>query len=291
MSVSRRSDTRRRDPDIRRAAGQAEPATAESRSTHTRSTDARAYQDVPRAVAAMPKAFADGESTGWHSHPRAQMLYASRGVMVVDTPQRRWTVPPLRALWIPAGVVHRVAMRGRVDMRTLYLKPSRGAGLPHRCEAFDVTPLARALIERATELPVMYDPRGTDGLVMRLLLAELARLPTLPLSLPWPSDPALAALCARLADEPDVERDVASLAASLGIGARTLARRFVAQTGLSPGQWRQRMRALEAVGRLAGGASVTRVALELGYDSPSAFSAMFRRVLDATPSALARSLA
>ena len=46
-----------------------------------------------------------------------------------------------------------------------------------------------------------------------------------------------------------------------------------------------------AVGRLAGGASVTRVALELGYDSPSAFSAMFRRVLDATPSALARSLA
>jgi AraC-like DNA-binding protein len=218
MAVSLRSDTRRRDPDIRTASGPAGPAPAEPGSTLARSIDARAYQDVPRAVAAMPKAFADGESTGWHSHPRA-------------------------------------------------------------------------LIERATELPVMYDPRGTDGLVMRLLLAELARLPTLPLSLPWPSDPALAALCARLADEPDVERDVASLAASLGIGARTLARRFVAQTGLSPGQWRQRMRALEAVGRLAGGASVPRVALELGYDSPSAFSAMFRRVLDATPSALARTLA
>ena len=41
----------------------------------------------------------------------------------------------------------------------------------------------------------------------------------------------------------------------------------------------------EAMGRLGGGAPVTQVALDLGYDSVSAFSAMFRRAAGASPSA------
>ena len=35
--------------------------------------------------------------------------------------------------------------------------------------------------------------------------------------------------------------------------------------------------------RLAEGQSVTEVALELGYETPSAFIAMFRRALGVTP--------
>jgi len=44
-------------------------------------------------------------------------------------------------------------------------------------------------------------------------------------------------------------------------------------------------RVLEAMGRLGSGAPVTQVALDLGYDSVSAFSAMFRRAAGASPSA------
>ena len=40
---------------------------------------------------------------------------------------------------------------------------------------------------------------------------------------------------------------------------------------------------LRALERLAGGEAVTTVALDLGYDSPSAFVAMFRRALGTTP--------
>ena len=43
------------------------------------------------------------------------------------------------------------------------------------------------------------------------------------------------------------------------------------------------MRLLHALRLLAAGQSVTTVALEVGYDSPSAFIAMFRRSLGATP--------
>ncbi|MEE8274655.1 MAG: helix-turn-helix domain-containing protein, partial [Alphaproteobacteria bacterium] len=42
-------------------------------------------------------------------------------------------------------------------------------------------------------------------------------------------------------------------------------------------------RLLAALTRLATGEPVTTVALDLGYDSPSAFIAMFRKALGETP--------
>jgi AraC-like DNA-binding protein len=57
----------------------------------------------------------------------------------------------------------------------------------------------------------------------------------------------------------------------------------VAETGLTFGAWRQQARVLEAMGRLGSGAPVTEVALDLGYESVSAFSAMFRRAAGTSP--------
>ena len=55
--------------------------------------------------------------------------------------------------------------------------------------------------------------------------------------------------------------------------------------------WVRRARLLEALPRLALGQSVTTVALDLGYDSPSAFSAMVRRMLGTAPTAYLASAA
>jgi AraC-like DNA-binding protein len=41
--------------------------------------------------------------------------------------------------------------------------------------------------------------------------------------------------------------------------------------------WRQQARLMEALSRLASGQSITAVALDVGYESPSAFTAMFHR--------------
>ena len=48
-------------------------------------------------------------------------------------------------------------------------------------------------------------------------------------------------------------------------------------------QWRQQVKLLEALGRLANGEQVATVAFDLGYDSQSAFIAMFRKALGTTP--------
>lgn len=42
---------------------------------------------------------------------------------------------------------------------------------------------------------------------------------------------------------------------------------------------------MAALPRLAAGQSVTTVVLDLGYDNPTAFSTMFKRVLGASPRA------
>lgn len=39
-----------------------------------------------------------------------------------------------------------------------------------------------------------------------------------------------------------------------------------------------------ALARLAAGEAVTRIALDIGYESPAAFSTMFRRILGQAPS-------
>jgi AraC-like DNA-binding protein len=52
---------------------------------------------------------------------------------------------------------------------------------------------------------------------------------------------------------------------------------------MSFGAWRQQLRLLRALERLAAGEAVSTLALELGYASPSAFIAMFKRALGVPP--------
>ena len=74
------------------------------------------FHDTQRAMAAMEVDYPDGGSTGWHSHPRGQLLYAIEGVMIVRSAEGSWVVPPNRALWLAAGLQHEVKMSGEVKI-------------------------------------------------------------------------------------------------------------------------------------------------------------------------------
>lgn len=251
----------------------------------SRSTNREDYQVVPRPVGAMAKDFPDGYFIAPHAHRRSQLVYASSGVMRVRTPQGAWVVPPHRAVWVPADVVHDVRMAGAVAMRTLYVEPDAIATLPRECCVVAVSPLLRELVLRAVELPLLYDEGGPAGRVMALILDELRALPVLPLNLPMPGDPRLARICRAILGHPASALTLAGWGRQTGASSRTLARGFLRETGMTFGRWRQQARLLEALSRLAQGQSVTTIALDLGYDSPSAFTSMFRRALGRTPSA------
>jgi len=250
-----------------------------------RSTNPLDYQRLPRPVAAMAKEFADGARIAPHTHERAQLIFAARGVMTILTAQGAWVVPPQRALWVPAGTVHEIRMAGAVSMRTLYVRADAERGrLPAAIRVIAVSPLLRELILRACGLPALYDEAGAAGRLMALMLDEIAALPSLALDLPMPRDARLLALCHRLRADPGDARTLDDWAREAGASARTLARLFQKETSLSFVDWRQQARLLAAMARLAEGQPITRIALDLGYDSPSAFAAMFKRSLGTPPS-------
>jgi AraC-like DNA-binding protein/quercetin dioxygenase-like cupin family protein len=249
-----------------------------------RSTDPADYQDVPRPVAAMAKDFADGHHIVPHRHRRAQFIFAAQGAMLVSTREGTWAVPPHRAVWMPAGVTHEIRMAGDVAMRTLYVRADAAARLAPAVRVLAVSPLLREMILRACALPVLYDATSAAGRLMTLILDEIAALPTVALDLPMPRDARLGRICRALSAEPGATDTLSDWGRRVGASPRTLARLFVRQTGLTFAAWRQQARLLAATAMLAAGEPITRIALDLGYESPSAFTAMFKRALGAPPS-------
>jgi AraC-like DNA-binding protein len=254
-----------------------------ARRTMPRSTDREDFQTVPRPIGAMAKDFPDGFFIAPHAHPRHQLIHASSGVMRITTAEAAFVVPPHRAVWMPADVVHDVRMSGAVAMRTLYIA-REAITPPQACCVVSVSPLLRELVLRAATLPLLYDEHGAEGRIMALILDELRLLPVLPLNLPMPREARLQKICRGILDEPASTLTLAAWGRRVGASSRTLARRFQGETGLTFGRWRQQARLLEALSRLAQGRSVTTIALDLGYESPSAFTSMFRRALGRTPS-------
>jgi AraC-like DNA-binding protein/quercetin dioxygenase-like cupin family protein len=245
--------------------------------------------DLSRAEALRPDVVAvasnypAGHVVQPHSHGRAQLIFATRGVMTVTTAAGAFVVPTQRAVWMPAGTVHQVESRSAYAMRTLLIRPAAAEALPAQPCVVTVTPLLREIILALMESPQDYPPGGPEERLADVALDLIAVLPVTPLHLPMPTDPRLARLTGRLLADPADRRGLEDWARELALSGRTLARLFGTETGMSFRAWRQQARLLRALEMMAAGQPVTTVALDVGYDSPSAFIAMFRRVLGVSP--------
>jgi AraC-like DNA-binding protein/mannose-6-phosphate isomerase-like protein (cupin superfamily) len=237
---------------------------------------------IDRAVLAIGTDYPANHLLRFHRHRRAQFLYAATGLMRVETAEASWTVPTQRAVLIPPDVDHQVLMDG-VSTRSLYLEPSAVPWFPARCQVVEVSPLLRALLLAAVELPAGYDRHGRDGALVDLVLHEIRSVTPLPLDLPMPSRADLRSLCQAFASAPSVQQPPAQWAEQLRVSLRTFNRLFRAETGLTFQQWRQRACVLHAIRLLSTGVTVTQTASALGYDTPAAFSAMFAQQAGSPP--------
>ncbi|WP_417285374.1 AraC family transcriptional regulator [Comamonas sp.] len=238
---------------------------------------------IERDVLAIGTDYAPGTLLEMHSHRRAQFLYGATGLMEVGTTDGAWVVPPHCGVWIPAMKPHRVRMVG-VSTRSLYIEPGAVPRHGQHCEVLLVSALLRQLLLEAIEVEALYDTHARDGLVMRLALEEIARAATQPFFAPLPGNAQLHALCVEFLYAPNIRVLAADWAQRLHQSERTFSRFFRSQTGMAFGEWRQHACLIAALARLAEGRAVTAVALELGYDSPGAFSTMFKRRLGFSPS-------
>jgi len=155
--------------------------------------------------------------------------------------------------------------------------------LPRTCMTIEVSSLLRELIIEATRIPIEYDYNSRDGRVMALIVDEIRSARTAPLHVPMPHHPQLVRVCHAILKDPAQNDVLDDWAVAAGMCRRTFTRIFRSETGVTFATWRQNVRLVEAMSRLSTGQSVTAVAFDVGYSSPSAFTAMFRRAFGVPP--------
>lgn len=240
-------------------------------------------EKLPQQMVAYGRELKAGHTLPFHSHRRAQLVYASEGIMSVTTELASYVVPPQRSVWMPAGVQHRIDARSDIAMRTLYFDPQLVTGLVEEVTVLQVSPLLRELIIAAVASGPLYLPNSAESRIVSVILDQIGKLPEVSLALPMPTDSRLLRIAKLLIEKPADNRNLDEWSNEVGASKRTLSRLFTAQTGMSFRAWRQQRRLLRAIELLVTGESVTNIALELGYDNTSAFIAMFRRCLGTTP--------
>ncbi len=259
-----------------------------------------------RSVQILASRYPRGTRLDLHAHREAQLVFASTGLMQVETPKGRWLVPPDRAVWVPARLAHAIDMLADVEMRSIYFQPrwlaARRATRQLQNEfVVRVHPLLRELVlalfttcHRKVDavLPpragaYSQHPRRDSERVMLLaevIVGELSRAGDATTFMPLPSDPKAREVAELLLKKPADDRDLDALARAVGVSGRTLSRLFPQETQLTFKAWRQRARVIGAIEMLGQpGQSIKRVATRLGFSSTAAFSFAFRQVTGQTP--------
>ncbi len=217
----------------------------------------------------------------WHTHDDHQLAWATTGVLAVRTRTTAWVLPPTRALWIPAGVRHETLTSGAAAvMRSLYVRPALCPIDWTEPTPVVATPLLAELIGYLDGLALSADERVRAEAVLVDLLKPVAMTT---IDVRMPDDDRAREVADALASDPADGRTLSDWGRHVGASERTLARAFLADTGMSFGRWRTMLRLQAALPALAAGDPVGNVARRLGYESASSFVVAFRRETGQTP--------
>jgi AraC-like DNA-binding protein len=218
-----------------------------------------------------------------HSHSWGEFVYAFSGVMEIKLRDRHLLAPPQYGVWLPPHLEHRGLNRQAACHGSLYIAEDLCAALPTTCCALVVSPLLRALLDHLRQhAPLQPGSQAYDRL-LQVLVDQLATAACAGSYLPMSRAPLLAGLLQELEANPGDPRSLAQLASSRHTTERTLMRRCQQELGMSLAAWRMRLRVVSAMPRLQAGDTVENIAHDLGYNSSSAFIAMFRRMTGTTP--------
>ncbi|MFI0451766.1 AraC family transcriptional regulator [Actinomadura sp. 6N118] len=221
-----------------------------------------------------------GEWIPPHSHSHHQLAWTRQGVLGVAIDDDYWVLPPTRALWLPAGVVHGTGATRDAVLLGLYFDPER-------CDLdwSEPTPVAvDGLLAHLIGYLAREDLADDARLRAEAVVVDLLRpLPATPIDVPQPVDERVRAVADALIADPADPRSLEAHARAIGVSRRTLTRLFVHDTGMAFDRWRTHARLRAALPMLAEGQPVSRVAHAVGYATPSAFLTVFRRTVGTTP--------
>lgn len=219
----------------------------------------------------------------FHSHQKAELLFADTGLITLETEQDLWVVPPQGAVWIPGGLVHRAKCSGNPRGFVVFIDTKVVEGLPGTCCCISVSPFLRALLERTAELPIEDKQEERAKRLIAVLLDEIIASPQEWLNLPMPTDARLLKLANMMLESPAERLTLVQWARRINMSERNMSRLFVMETGLSINRWRRQMHVIKSFPLLAQEYTIQSIADQLGYESSGAFTTMFRKSTGTSP--------
>ena len=218
-----------------------------------------------------------------HAHEWHQLIYVSAGLMSVATEAGSWVAPATWAIWVPAGMRHGIRFVVDSAFRTAYFRPDWTDNYPTGCTVVSVSALLRELILRTIKIGKLDRRHPLETAIAALIVSELQVSGARSLSLKQPTSEAMCRAARLMTKRSPQTATVSSLASAVGAGTRTFERQFFAETGMTPGRWRQHQAMLTGLESLAGGTAIKIVAAQSGYRTASAFIAAFRKIFGTTP--------
>ena len=132
--------------------------------------------DPLRPILGMRGVMQGNEEVIPHTHPRAQLAYASAGVLRVNTADGTWVIPPTQAVWVPGDMEHQVIAVSAAEVHHLFIDSRQFDALPTQCSVLEVSPFLRELIIRAISHGRDYLPDSPAARLMAVIGDELQAL-------------------------------------------------------------------------------------------------------------------
>jgi AraC-like DNA-binding protein len=218
-----------------------------------------------------------------HSHPWGQFNYVSEGFMYFKIAGKVFVVPASYGIWIPPHLEHSAHNATAATFRPIHLSLKLSEQLPLQACAMRVTPILKSIIDEFARRGVSVPETVQDLRLADVVFDQLKSAPIQENFLPFATSKELKIVLDRMQENPRDDRSLSEWAAYVNLTARTLERRCLGELGMTLIEWRQRLRFLRAVEALSANKTIQKIAFDLGYSTPSAFVAMFRRMSGTTP--------
>lgn len=236
-----------------------------------------------RSVTTYSEDIQNGKCANSHAHPRAQLISCNTGIMEVVTKNNIWIVNSLQSAWIDSNEEHQVYFPNNVKVITAFIDESKLSDLPKGSFAFDTSIFLNSLLERLISFsnPNIFSPQ--QNRVIEVFLDELATLKPSKTFLPTSHDKRIKVVMDTLMNDLSSKHTIDYYANKSSVSPRTLSRLFNKELGMSFGDWKIRLKLMEAVKQLGEKKSVKEIAFDLGYENVSSFIATFKKHFGKTP--------
>lgn len=227
------------------------------------------------AVSVQARVHEDAHLLLWQVHGAADLVLDGE----------RSTLPAGSACWIPAGVVHSLAVRMDSVVLPLFFGAATTRSPTAGCTVLRIHEELRPLLMLSMQYQnsIICTPEAREQLEAQLMGLIRSRS-----ALPLPVSEPARSIAEALRRDPADPRTAQDLATDAHVSYRTLERAFLQETGMTLHKWRITGRMQAATRLLREGVGIPAVAARVGYSNVSAFGRVFKEQVGQTPRRYAR---